>query len=284
MAEEAEPKPETKPITDDPDEQELLTSMGIPLTDPNPKTDEDDTPVAAAETEDPAAKEEKEPETPAAEATTEEEQDPAPEAKNEDAAKEKPDPEAKKPPTVEERKPPAQPHPDPLDAQIAALEATIQSDEFDPYSAEGKQAQIQHNRLCAKAEVRDEARRQAEVDATFEYARSEYKVEPDRAKNIWKEEYAKAEAKYQDPKVANAVATERWLDRLTAIKNGSKGPEAKDARPRATAPTPITAAGAKVAPPSRTGVPPAPRAKTDEEELVEHQRKYVPGGIKSLVR
>jgi hypothetical protein len=107
-----------------------------------------------------------------------------------------------------------------------------------------------------------------------------------KARQIWDEEMTRARGKYKDPGQQNAVATERFNDRLTLVKaaankgkgNAAPAASATPARTAAAIPgkpkAPVTRGGAQSIP--RTGaVPPASKKKTPEEIFDESAGKDI---------
>lgn len=294
-----------KPITTDADEAELLKEMDIPLvkpadpedvapaepTEPAPeeKTDEPTEPVESEET----APEEKAADP--AEVPTDEGGEPAAD-RGTDAPTDVRD---EVPPATAAVMPPAQAaqapaaQPTALQQQLEAIEAKIMADDFDPYSKDGKQLQLQHNRLAGMVAAEPLYAARAEQSAWQHYtADPQYAgIAQAKMEEVFKKHLAVYEKRGFKGDLIGAAATVAMEFELQQIANGLKGQRARTTtapapstpnRPAPQAKTPITPTGARVAPPSAKHVPPQPKAKSDEEELLENVRK-VPGGLKSLI-
>ncbi len=282
-------KEEAKPITSDPDEQELLKSMDIPLTDPAAKAEDEPTPAAEPEKVDPPAEE-----TPAKVEGEESTETPAetpadPPAEPAAAAPVEPETPAKPAESVAQpTRQPIQIQPDAILNQLdSAIEKVKTSDILEEWEKDAKLAELMVKReehVDRLTQRQTSAIDQAWGQAEKVYGLPRAQLEPltnQVRQELWNRGY-----RGDALEGAGAIMLEQRaaLERAKApaIPAAAKPTPAKPAP--ASAPTPITAAGARIAPPSATAVPAKPRPKTDEEELVEFQRKHVPGGIRALVR
>ncbi len=175
----------------------------------------------------------------------------------------------------------------PATKRLAEVEALIEADEFDPFSKEGKKTLIEHNRLAAKVEA--EPLHAAERDrSAYAHYKNEY---PDITEKEMRDEfteqlkvYGKRGFQGDALQIAATTAFELKLEQKANGHKGQKTAQENKDDPKPTAKTPITAKGGRVVPPSGTSVPAQPKAKTDEEELVENMKNLEPRGIKALLR
>lgn len=175
---------------------------------------------------------------------------------------------------------------------MAEVEALIQAEEFEPYSADGKKLLIEHNRLAAKVEAEPLYAEKRLAEAYKPYL----KQYPDIRQETMQAAFVKHEKAYASKGYTgeglNAAATVAMEMELQQIANGQKGAAAaqvaKPAPGAKVAPpvpkTPITPKGAIVAPPKAAPTSAVRRELSDEEELVGTMRKNFPQGMRQTLR
>lgn len=192
-------------------------------------------------------------------------QEPAPSTPSSPA----PTPEAAKP--VAE--PPKPPEPNPIVKELSEVNARIESDDFDPYSKEGRQDLAKLARLEADLQFH----RYQEAQEVFSQAADRSGKTISEVRQTWQDCYKKAAGKWGDGEVARAVATEAF-EAATATK--AKSEPTPTPTPKA-APTQVRRAPATAIPrgvtPSR---PPPPKQLDEQEEFVSRHRG---NGVASLI-
>ncbi len=280
---------EPKPVTTDPDEQELLKEMGIPLTDPNAETVTPETPETPDETPEVADEPISEPadETPEVAADQPAEDEVVPETK----------PATVSGSSVDEPVPAVVQAPvaDPDLAQLEQLETILLAEDADPFTVEYRRAQIAHNKLSAHIANRPAreyvAQQQETAKANAYWKGFEKTTGIAEGQKVWNDCVAVFQKRGFQGDALHAAATGMFEAKVEGLKGTTPTPVptptpkvATLVPPKAVAKTPITPKGAVVVPPTAAPVPPAPKSMTDEEELVAYQRKHVPGGLRALVR
>ncbi len=300
--------------TFDAEEKELLESKGIPLTDPTTTTDVDET---------------HKPEDTADETTKDDAGSPEDAPTGGDAAADadgdgKPDGAGDVPATVTDATPaaggtgaadgggdgdvgksgqpttppassvtpPAAPEPSAVAKRLAEVEALILSDDHDPFSADGKKLQLEHNRLSAEVVAEPLLRKQRQDESYRPYTQQYPEIpqaDMEKSFNTHAATYAKRGLTGDALIAAATVAMEFELQSIANGKKGAAAAAAGKGKPGAKiAPPvvkpPLTKPGAIVAPPATIPVAAPRREMTDEEELVENMRKMHPAGMRRTLR
>lgn len=163
---------------------------------------------------------------------------------------------------------------DPHIAQLKAIEAKIQAEDFDPYSKDGKQAYLDHANLAAQVQ----ANYVASAAASWEIAEDEHGIPARQLQKMWRD--ARDEVRQELGRDSEDAATILWKQKVAAAKNKIPAKVVSGNKPT-VAPTPITASGGRTVPPAARAVPPQPKEDmSDEDELVSKVSKrmaVVPG-------
>jgi hypothetical protein len=265
------------PPADDATDPKPTSTSNNPLADLEPPKTEPEAPEAAES----PAPEAVEPEPAAPEATDAPAETPEPEPPVEPAAAPEPAPTAA--PAAPAAAPQAQA--DPYAGQLRELAAqdrqlgdelkallakkSAKPDEWDPYGEDAQRI----TELTAKRQDVQQQRLGIQENLVVERAywdnwQSQHPTITN-GRALYAEEYARAVKKYGDTETARAVATERWQDRIDALKAKPAPAPAKPPTPAVPSRQPtITPKGGSVLPKQNRHTPPAPVKESAAEKVL----------------